>query len=296
MHIPLPSFTRANSLRCIATLILGAFLPWLAHSAEPRAPRILRDCADCPELVALAAGTYRMGSPVQEAGHAQDEGLRRGVRIGAFAMGRYEVSVAQYLVCVQAEACAAPLWDSDRRLFTALGTSVEVAQNPIVGVSWQQAQSYVQWLSRITGKNYYLPSETQWEYAARAGTTTAWSFGDSPAQADQYAWSQANSANALHAVGHLRPNNWGLHDMHGNVWEWVQDCYEHWGYYEHFDPRYDKAPIDDSAWQGGVCNQRVARGGGWADDLASLRSASRYWNSPLHATSQVGIRVARALK
>ncbi len=281
-------------LRRIAALALAAILPCVAHSGEP-SPTLLRDCAECPEVVALAAGSFRMGSPAEEADRGRDEGLRPGVRIAAFAMGRYEVTVAQYLACVQAGACAAPLWQSDRRLFSNLGASVEAAQHPIVGVSWQQAQSYVQWLSQTTGKNYYLPSETQWEYAARAGSTTAWSFGNAADPANQYAWSEDNSANALHPVGRLRPNAWGLYDMHGNVWEWVQDCYEHWDHYDHWDPRYGKAPLDDKAWQGGTCNRRVARGGSWNDGVARLRSASRYYNSPLHPTSLVGIRVARAL-
>ncbi len=277
-----------------AALGLCVLLPSLAHSATP-APTVLRDCAHCPEVVALPAGSFRMGSPAQEAGHDRDEGLRHGVRITAFAMGRYEVTVTQYLGCVQAGACAAPLWQTDRRLFSNLGASVEVAQHPIVGVSWQQAQAYVQWLSTTTGKRYYLPSETQWEYAARAGSTTAWSFGSDAAQAGQYAWFEDNSVNALHPGGGLRPNAWGLYDMHGNVWEWVQDCYELWDGYEHFDPRYGKAPQDDKAWESGTCNKRVARGGSWNDGAARLRSASRYYNSPLHPTSLVGIRVARAL-
>ena len=236
-----------------------------------------------------------MGSPWQEADRDRDEGLRHAVRIPAFAMGRHEVTVAQYLACVQAGGCAAPAWQADRQLFSGLGASVEHARHPIIGISWQQAQSYVQWLSRITGKNYYLPSETQWEYAARAGSTSRWSFGDTAAQAGQYAWFEDNSGAALHPVGGLRPNAWGLHDMHGSVWEWVQDCYEVWNYYDHFDPRYGKAPHDHKAWQGGVCNKRVARGGSWNDGVARLRSASRYYNSPLHATSVVGFRVARAL-
>jgi formylglycine-generating enzyme required for sulfatase activity len=294
MHPPfLPS---AHFRWLLRTSKLCLFVGWacLAHAGEP-APKVMRDCAQCPEVVALPAGTYRMGSPAQEPGHDRDEGLRHGVRIAGFAMGRYEVTVAQYLACVQATACTAPRWQIERTLFSDLGASVEVAQHPIVGVSWQQAQDYVQWLGRLTGKLYKLPSETQWEYAARAGTTSRWSFGDTPASATQYAWFENNSANALHPVGQLRPNAWGLHDMHGNVWEWVQDCYEHWEQYDHFDPRYGKAPHTDAAWEGGRCNNRVARGGSWYDAPARLRSASRYYNSPLHATARVGFRVARAL-
>jgi formylglycine-generating enzyme required for sulfatase activity len=288
-----PSSLRTHLHRA-AIVCLSALLLCLALGAEP-APKLLRDCADCPELVVVPAGSFRMGSPLQEPDRDKDEGLRHGVRIAAFALGRHEVTIAQYLACVLAKACPVPLWQTDRTLFTNLGASVEAPQHPIVGVSWQQAQTYVQWLSATTGKKYYLPSETQWEYAARAGTTSAWSFGDAAAKAKQYAWFDDNSASALHPVGRLLPNAWGLHDMHGNVWEWVQDCYEHWDNYDHFDPRYGKAPHDDKAWQGGVCNQRVARGGSWYDGLARLRSASRYYNSPLHATSRVGIRVARSL-
>ncbi len=287
-------FSQLRSIACCISLSLLGGVSGAAFAGAP-APKPLRDCTDCPELVELKAGIFSMGSPAMEVGRDNDEALRPRVRIAAFAMGRHEVTVAQYLACVKAGGCAASLWQSDRRLFSNLGSSVEGAQHPVVGVSWQQAQGYVQWLSHTTGKKYYLPSETQWEYAARAGSLTAWSFGDSAATARQYAWFEDNSANALHPVGSLRPNAWGLHDMHGSVWEWVRDCYEHWGDYDHFDPRYGQAPQDDRAWQGGVCNQRVARGGSWNDGVARLRSASRYYNSPLHATSLVGIRVARSL-
>jgi formylglycine-generating enzyme required for sulfatase activity len=288
---------RFDTLRSVAVCSLLALLglfTCMAYASEPSS-KVLRDCAGCPEVVVLAAGSFRMGSPAQEADRDRDEALRLGVRIAAFAIGRYEVTVAQYLACVQANACTAPAWQADRTLFSALGESVQAGNHPIVGVSWQQAQSYVQWLSRITGKKYYLPSETQWEYAARAGSISPWSFGNSVAQAGQYAWFEDNSGTALHPVGGLRPNAWGLYDMHGSVWEWVQDCYEVWGFYEPFDPRYGKAPHDDKAWQSGVCNNRVARGGSWSDGAARLRSASRYYNSALHATSVVGFRVARAL-
>lgn len=297
MESPLPLYPKLLTQKSAAMCIVFSLISLLPKAANTTdfTTELLQDCADCPVLVALSGGSYRMGSPQQEPNRDVDEGLRHGVRIAAFAIGQYEVTVAQYLACVQANACSAPLWQSDRTLFTELGMSVEAPNHPIVGVSWQQALGYVQWLSQVTGKNYHLPSETQWEYAARSGTNSAWSFGDAAAKAKQYAWFEDNSANALRPVGDLLPNAWGLHDMHGNVWEWVQDCYEHWDYYDHWDARYGKAPLDDKPWQGGVCNLRVARGGAWSDGVNRLRSASRYYNSPLHPTSRVGIRVARAM-
>lgn len=281
-----------RSALCLPVVVIPLLCS--AQVNEPN-PKILRDCVECPEMVALKAGSFRMGSPEQEANRNGDESLRHGVRIAPFALGKYEVTVAQYLACVQANACTVPAWQTDRPYFSALGASVERGQNPVVGVSWHQAQSYVQWLGRITTKTYYLPSETQWEYAARAGSASRWSFGDSAAPAVQYAWFEDNSNGALQPIGSLRPNAWGLHDMHGSVWEWVQDCYERWDNYDHFDPRYGKAPQTENAWQSEVCNLRVARGGSWKDAVARLRSASRYYNYATNATTVVGFRVARTL-
>jgi formylglycine-generating enzyme required for sulfatase activity len=275
-------------------LALGACVAGHAKPPQP-APAVFRDCALCPEMVTLPAGSYRMGSPTSEPGRDQSEGLRQGVRIPAFAIGRFEVTVAQYAACVDAGACAQPHWKEAgaQALFGDLGASVRQPGHPITGVSWDMAQRYVQWLSQHTGARYSLPSETQWEYAARARTNTRWSFGDKPASAGMHAWYGGNSGRMLKPVGTRQPNAFGLHDMHGSVWEWAQDCYETWGLYDHWDPRYGKAPLDEKAWEPERCNQRVMRGGSWQDEVERLRSAVRAYNHPEAGTPILGIRVAR---
>lgn len=276
--------------------------------AQPAPLSSFRDCATCPELVSLPGGRYRMGSPADEPEHDLTEGLRHGVRIPPFAIGRFEVTVAEYQVCVSAGVCAGPAWQVQnhpgtqdpekafvRGLFDKLGASVAVPSHPVTGVSWHMARQYTDWLSQTTGQRYHLPSETQWEYAARAGTLTRWSFGDDPAQAGTHAWLGSNSASALHPVGSHRPNPWGLHDVHGSVWEWTQDCYEHWSTYEHWDPRWDGAPRDERAWETERCPNRVMRGGSWNDGAERLRSAERAYNGAGHTTPVTGFRVARHL-
>lgn len=280
------------ALAC-ATGLLGA-----VAQAQPAPPAGWRDCATCPELVALPVGGYRMGSTLDDPEHQADEGPRPGVRIAAFAIGRTEVTVAQYQACVGAGACEPPVWTQApvrQALFSALGASVAAADHPVTGVSWRMAQRYTQWLSQTTGQAYHLPSETQWEYAARAGTATRWSVGDDAAALAAHAWFDANSGSALHPVASRAPNPWGLHDLHGSVWEWTQDCYETWTGYEHWDPRWDGAPRDERAWEGGHCAGRVMRGGSWRDGPDRLRSAARAWNAADHATQLTGFRVARRL-
>jgi formylglycine-generating enzyme required for sulfatase activity len=138
-------------------------------------------------------------------------------------------------------------------------------------VSWGEAQQYVKWLSTMTGQDYRLLSEAEWEYAARAGTTTRWSSGDYEAEAalGDYAWYYENSGNRTHPVGQKKPNAFGLHDMHGNLWEWVEDCYH---------DNYDAAPADGKPrTEGADCNGRVVRGGSWGTVPNMLRSAFREW-------------------
>ena len=137
-------------------------------------------------------------------------------------------------------------------------------QQPVIFVSWDDAQRYVAWLSRMTGKPYRLLSEAEWEYAARAGTTTIFSFGDDPALLGDYAWYSANSGNQAQPVGQKKPNAFGLYDMQGDIWEWVEDCW---------NLTYDGAPSDGSAWITPNCIFRTARGGPWSGDPMSLRSA-----------------------
>ena len=159
-------------------------------------------------------------------------------------------------------------------------------QQPVIFVSWNDAQLYVAWLSKMTGKPYRLLSEAEWEYATRAGTTTIYSFGNDPTQLGDYAWYAANSGGRAHPVGQKKPNAFGLYDVHGNVWEWVEDCF--FGFYT-------GAPSDGSAWVTPNCIFRTARGGPFSGGPRDLRSANRFHGAPVYRVGIVGFRVARPL-
>ena len=159
----------------------------------------------------------------------------------------------------------------------------------MINVSWDDAQRYVAWLSRVTGQPYRLLSEAEWEYAARAGTTTAYSWGDEIGKGNANCdgcGSQGDEGQPA-PVGSFKPNAFALYDMGGNVGQWVQDCWHE---------NYDGAPTDGSAWTSGDCLGRVYRGGSWVDAPKSLRSASRDWNnSAIFRYYDLGFRVGRTL-
>jgi formylglycine-generating enzyme required for sulfatase activity len=238
--------------------------------ADPLRPgRVFRDCSNvCPEMVVLPAGSFTMGSNDYDS-----EMPPHTVTIQRpFAVGKFEVTFAEWDACVADGGCrhrpGDQGWGRGRR--------------PVIYVSWNDAKEYVAWLSRKTGKTYRLLSEAEWEYAARAGTTTRYAFGDTISE------SQAQfSAGKTVEVGSFPPNRFGLHDMHGNVWEWVEDSW-------HSD--YNGAPLDGSMWTGGNMSLRVLRGGSWLYiDPGSLRSAIRSRYRPGIRDSVVGFRVARTL-
>ena len=189
------------------------------------------------------------------------------------AVGKYEVTFEEWDACVAANGCAQrPSDDGWGR-----------GRQPVINVSWQDAQQYVAWLSRRTGQRYRLLTEAEWEYAARAGTVTAYSFGTSisPSLAN-YAESGLRQTQI---VGRYPANGFGLHDVHGNVWEWVQDCYA---------ATYYGAPSDAAeAVTGGDCSSRVLRGGSWGGPPQLLRSAHRNWSLPYFRFNLFGFRVAR---
>ena len=152
---------------------------------------------------------------------------------------------------------------------------------PVINVSWEDAQNYIQWLNQETGRHYRLPTEAEWEYACRAGTTTRYSWGN---QFDaQYA---NNNGQSTTPVGSLLANPWGLYDMHGNLWEWCKDLW-------HIN--YNGAPSDGSAWVVGDEGARVLRGGSWIYDTGLLRSSSRFLRGPSERYGLVGFRVAQVL-
>ena len=254
--------------------------------------RLPTDCAGCPTMIPLPGGTFLMGSPVDEEGRANDEGPQHEVTIARFALAKTEVTFDQWQACVDGGGCTSNPQPDD------LGWGR--GSRPVIDVSWEDAREYIVWLNaQVDGSDpYRLPTEAEWEYAARAGTATPFAFGDT------ISTDQANYDGRVTygegEVGEFRgrsvpvedlraANSWGLRHMHGNVWEWVADCW-------HDD--FSGAPDDGSAWgeeAGGDCSLRVVRGGSWGDDPRHLRSAVRVRLVPGNRADYVGFRPARTL-
>ncbi len=258
-----------------------------AREEAERPGREFRDCGECPEMVVVPSGEYTMGSPDGEEGRDSGEGPRHRVRIGkAFAVGKYEVTFGEWDACVAGGGCRG--YRPDDRGWGRGG-------RPVVNVSWEDAKGYVAWLSRRTGKGYRLLSEAEWEYVARAGTAGPFHTGTTIGT-DQANYN-GNYTYGLGWKGHYRKrtipvgsylaNGFGLDDVHGNVREWVEDCWH---------GSYEGAPTDGSAWvSGGDCSQRVLRGGSWFDVPRNLRSANRFRYSSTYRFIDVGFRIARTL-
>lgn len=249
------------------------------------------DCADCPTMVQIPAGTFTQGSPPDEPGWDIIEGPQRTVDVPAFAMGQTEVTFDQWDACVADGGCSHNPDDE------GWGRG----DRPVIRVSWNDAQEYVTWLSNKTGEDYRLPSESEWEYATRAGTTGRFNTGEciTTDQANFYGVSPPPAPFPDCPAGEYRaqtvpvasfaPNAFGLYDTHGNVWEWVQDCWN--GYY-------DGAPTDGSAWMTGDCSRAMVRGGSWDNPGTFLRSANRAVASRDYRGSDndhYGFRVARSV-
>ena len=246
---------------------------------------VFRDCRSCPEMVVIPAGTFQMGSPASEERRYDNEGPRHSVSLRSFAMGTKEVTFDEWDACVRGGECSGYRPDDE-----GWGRGAR----PVINVSWEHAQAYVSWLSATTGARYRLPSESEWEYAARAGTTTPFHTGAmiSTDQANYNGYYTYGSGRhgtyrgRTTPVGTFAPNAFGLYDVHGNVWEWVEDCW-------HDD--YRGAPSDGTAWtRGGNCGRRVLRGGSWSDTPRHIRSANRDWDYP-GLRGGVGFRVSRTL-
>jgi formylglycine-generating enzyme required for sulfatase activity len=255
------------------------------------------DAPWCPEMVVLPAGEFLMGSPESEEGRNDDEGPQRRVKISTrFAMSRYPVTVEQYRRFVEAtdrrheggiRIWTGSEWKNDPSKSWSVPGFTQTDRHPTVGVSWQDATCYCAWLAKETGKQYRLPSEAEWEYACRAGTTTPYSFGETMGKKD------ANfdmNVSKTTEVGSFPPNPWGLYDMHGNVWEWVEDIWH---------GSYEGGPTESSAWTEGEGTlsvvTRVCRGGSWGYNQADCRSARRSWGIPTTRPHIQGFRVARML-
>jgi formylglycine-generating enzyme required for sulfatase activity len=252
-------------------VVTSAPLPNRPVLAQPGAT--FKDCDECPEMVVIPAGTFLMGSkadPFAAFPPPQEEQPQHSVSIRSFSIGKFEVTQEQW--------------------YAVMGTvpsSVTGRTRPVERVSWDDAQGFVRKLSQKTGKQYRLPSEAEWEYAARAGSQTVFSFGDDEGQLGRYGWFASNSNNQTRQVGEKLPNRFGLHDMHGNVMEWMQDCLNNYSYSD--------APNDGRAWEGGNCSLRVSRGGSWKSSPQDTRSASRFVISTTTRYYNSGLRVVRAL-
>ena len=284
------------------------------RKAGPKVGDRFRDCPECPEMVVMPAGSYRMGSPSYEQGRQEDEGPVHGVTISVpFAIGRHEVTVAEFRRFLDATGYSAGnscLTYEDGKWESRAGRSWrdpgfgQSGRFPVVCVSWDDAQAYVAWLSRETGEEYRLPSESEWEYAARAGASAAryWGEGESgqcrhanggdASTKERYSdwkWPVASCRDGhVHTapVGSFAANGWDLHDMLGNVWEWTEDCW---------NDSYAGAPSDGTAWEYGDCARRVLRGGSWYFTPSILRAAIRFRNSTGYRSDYLGFRVARTL-
>jgi formylglycine-generating enzyme required for sulfatase activity len=283
--------------------------PGSALAQSARAPgTVFKDCADCPEMVVIPAGSFDMGSPDGEAGRLDWEGPVHRVNVRAFALGRTHITRGQFAAFVRATG-----YDADDRCGRPVVRSGVNWRNPgfpqedthpVVCVSLKDARAYAQWLSRRTGNKYRLPSEAEWEYAARAGTTTARFWGESPDQACGYAnvMDTTGKSQVADVIGDIhncsdgyaytapagtyKPNAFGLYDMIGNAWQWTEDCWRE---------GYAGVSTDGSAWRRGNCGRRVLRGASWYDGPPKARSAKQAKNDPAIRYENHGFRLVRAL-
>jgi formylglycine-generating enzyme required for sulfatase activity len=279
------TLTGSGCIRATAAQeVVGQLAPTVLTSSEEKAKAatpgaLFKECTrGCPVMVVIPPGKFVMGSSERELEHRASEDPQHEVEIAkSFAVSKFEVTFEQWDACVAASACvrAADAWGR--------------GDMPVVNVSWSDVQQYVGWLSRLTGKEYRLLTEAEWEYAARAGAMTRYFWGDDPrgdnANCDGCGsrWDRQQTA----PVGSLKPNAFGLYDMLGNVWEWVEDSWHE---------NYNGAPTDNSAWlRGGDPNYRVIRGGSWRNESELVRTAIRRSRNINVRFDTLGFRIARTM-
>ena len=239
----------------------GVTIPKAQVSKEIKPGATFKDCSECPEMVMIPSGSFLMGSSF---GYARPLHL---VQVQSFAIGKYEVTQEEW-----------------KAIMSTNPSSNKGSKLPVENVSWGDAQEFVQLLSQKTGKKYRLPSEAEWEYAARAGSTTLYPWGDNDLEFHAYSWN-FRITKSTNPVGIKKPNQFGIYDMLGNVWEWTEDC-------RHDD--YAGAPIDGDAWVEDKCSQRVVRGGSFSSSTSNHSSASREWGTAEYSFWDIGFRVARS--
>jgi formylglycine-generating enzyme required for sulfatase activity len=290
---PWQASRQAIAIGALGVGMIVAFGVWVAVRPPPAPPIVLlspesaralqpkasfKECDKCPEMIVVPAGSFTMGSSENEMG--LDESPQHSVTIARqFAVGRFAVTFDEW------DACAA---DGGCNSYKPSDQGWGRGNRPVINVSWDDANTYVAWLSRKIGKPYRLLSEAEFEYAARAGTQTAYPWGNVIGNGNANCsgcgsqWKGEQTA----PVGSFAANAFGLYDMTGNVFQWVQDC---------FHENYTGAPTNGSAWTSGDCARRVLRGGSWVSNPLSLRSASRYGDPSVNRINYLGFRVGRTL-
>lgn len=273
--------------------VLLLLFPQAWAGGKTSGKKFFKDCSTCPEMVVIPAGEFLMGTLREGDDWRMAEVPQHKVKIDyRYAVSRYEVTFAQWDACVKAKGCSG---------YSPSDEGWGRGKRPVMNVSYKDAKNYVGWLTTVTGKNYRLLSEAEWEYAARAGTTTRFHTGDCLNSSQEHVSSygrvkdercrreDGNISEQTSEVGRYKPNAFGLHDMHGNVAEWVADC---------FHGNYDGAPTDGSVWRTG-CNRnepsQVVRGGSVAVSDSRSRSASRGYLGSEKRGNAVGFRVAVSL-
>jgi len=279
-------------------VVASALIVFVSPSSAQNVLLSFQDCDDCPELVALPGGTFIMGSPIEDIGRHESEPLPHEVSVAAFAITTTEISVGAFARFAQATdyQTGGPCWTFTDDVGWSWRQDAhwqdplfrQTADHPVACVSWNDAVAYAAWLSEETGENYRLPTESEWEYAARAGTTGP-RYWQGPREAvcahanindisgKNRIWKVAEPCDDgwlyAAAVGFFAPNPFGLHDMQGNVWEWVQDCYD-----------------DDAS---NTCTTHILRGGAWTETPGAIRITIREWRDPDEHYAWAGFRLVR---
>lgn len=235
------------------------------QAPAPPAPAKTMTSGSGMEFVLIPSGSFTMGCNKNFEDCSDDETPQHQVTISRdFYLGKHEVTQAQWV---------AVMGDNPSKF--------KGRTNPVEQVSWEDVQRFIEKLNQMEGKKYRLPTEAEWEYACRAGSTTTYSFGDEKGQLGQYAWFDGNSGEQTHPVGQLQPNAWGLYDMHGNIWEWVSDWHENYSTGPQTDPVGPSSGVD-----------RVLRGCSWGTNRPEyVRSAARSWFTPGYRSDTFGFRL-----
>ena len=285
------------------TVSLSSRAPCPLSAAEERSLKpkdVFRECDKCAEMVVVPAGSFMMGSPADEKDRGTDEGPQHRVTIGRpFAVGKFAVTLDQFAAFVKAtgydtgSSCWRIPGDNDKGFSWKNPGFAQEGTHPVMCLKWNDAKAYVAWISRETGKDYRLLSEAEREYVTRAGTTTPFWWGSdiTPQRANYdlhiYNGSAAGGVRrATVPVDSFEANPFGLYQVHGNVEDWVEDCYH---------DSYQGAPTDGSAWTTGACRDHVLRGGSWFDDPWLLRAAARARQGTGSSFNTYGFRLARTL-